>query len=104
MTMENQEIKAEASMVECNHGGIEIGNITSESLWWRRNWGEDSITEWKEAEINYATQDNDGNSFNDEDITEEDYHVEKPYFIIGNVDDKGKEWMYFLDEFMCYDR
>jgi hypothetical protein len=89
-------IIAEAAMVECNHGGIEIGNIKSDGLYWRRNWGEGCITEWKEAEIHYSNMDNDDEPFEDE--------VSQAYFIIGNVDDEGKEWMYFLNDFMPYDR
>jgi len=96
-----EERIAEASMVECNHGGIEVANVTNESLWWRRNWGDDAITEWKEAEIHHSDVDNDGDSFKD---LETDDDQSEPYFLIGNVDEDGKEWMYFLNQFMRYDR
>ena len=89
------KLKPEAVMVECNHGGIEVANVNGDSLWWRRNWGDGAISEWKEAEIHYSEFDNDGEPF------ESDVQIEsKPYFIIGNVNEKGEEWMYFLDEFL----
>jgi hypothetical protein len=92
--MENS-IKAEASHVENNHGGIEISlHSSGDTLYWRRNWGEDAITEWKEAEVHYSDFDNDGDEFENP----------QEYFTIGNVDDKGKEYMYFLSEFLRYDR
>jgi len=87
---------AEATMVECNHGGIEVAKVTSKSLWWRRNWGDDAITEWKEAEIHYSDTDNDGEKIEDEQ--------ELQYFTIGNVDENGKEWKYFLNEFLMIQR
>ena len=94
------KLKPEAVMVECNHGGIELANITSESLWWRRNWGEGAISEWKEAEIEYSSCDNDGEIFTDS----EGEIDSRPYFTIGNLDSEGNEWMYFLDEFLMIQR
>jgi len=93
--MNKTAIIAQASMVECNHGGIEISlTNTNDALYWRRNWGEDSITEWKEAEIDYSTTDNDGSPFLDDEGKEESM----PYF---RLDDGG--WKYFLSEFLRYD-
>ena len=87
-----ENIVAQASYVECNHGGIEISlTNTNDALYWRRNWGEDSITEWKEAEIEHSTIDNDGSPFLDDEGKEE----AMPYF---RLDDGG--WKYFLNEFM----
>jgi len=84
------KLKPEAVMVECNHGGIEVANVTNDTLWWRRNWGDGAISEWKEAEIHHSEFDNDGDEFEDP----------QEYFIIGNVNEKGEEWMYFLSEFL----
>lgn len=95
----SDNIKAEASMIECNHGGIEVGNVTSDSLYWRRNWGEDNITEWKEAEIHYSNKDNDGDYF-----YEDNEIYSNPYFTTDNKDEEGNEFMYFLNEFTRYDR
>ena len=99
--MENS-IKAEASHVENNHGGIEISlHSSGDTLYWRRNWGEGAISEWKEAEIDYSSYDNDGEPFID---TYGEEAVSQPYFTIGNVDENGKEWMYFLSEFLMIQR
>jgi len=91
------KLKPEAVMVECNHGGIELADVTSDGLYWRRNWGEGAIGEWKEAEIDYSDVDNDGEPFEKD---EEGNPQSKPFFTTGNVDEEGKEWMYFLDEFL----
>ena|SRR6187402_2696392 len=95
------KLKPEAVMVECNHGGIELAEVTSDGLYWRRNWGEGAISEWKEAEIDYSSYDNDGEPFID---TYGEEAVSQPYFTIGNVDENGKEWMYFLSEFLMIQR
>jgi hypothetical protein len=98
-TCDNEEpvnnLVAEASMVECNHGGIEVANVTSESLWWRRNWGDDAITEWKEAEIMNSQIDNDGESFENGES--------EPFFYLEG-DGTDNTTMYFLKDFMRYDR
>lgn len=97
--MNNDDIEKaiipEASMVECNHGGIEIGNVTSDSLYWRRNWGEDAITEWKEAEIMNSAVDNNGEVFPDGET--------EPFFYLED-DGTDNITMYFLSEFIRYDR
>lgn len=91
------EIVPQAGMMECNHGGIEIYlHPSGDGVYWRRNWGEDSITEWKKTIIDYSSIDNEGKGFTSEDG--------EPYFIIGNKNENGKEWMYFLNEFIRYDR
>lgn len=97
---EEKEIKPIASMVECNHGGLELANVTDESLLWRRNWGDDAISKWEEAEVKYSTIDNDG-----EFIRDSFGNIESlPYFTIDNVDSEGKNWMYFLNMFLRYER
>ena len=86
--MNKTEIIPQATMVESNHGGIEISlTYSNDSLYWRRNWGDNAISEWKEAEIEYSDIDNDGESFEDNES--------QPYF---RLDDGG--WKYFLNQFM----
>jgi hypothetical protein len=84
-------LEPHAGHCESNFGGTEIHvSDCGDAVYHRENYG-DGPTEWVEAPIEYSYVDNDGEPFEDDDS--------QPYF----VKEEGG-WMYFLSEFMPYDR